>query len=192
MNDIYIYIIGVAIRRSIGFRILVGIPSSDPLHFGAPYAPFSKPQGSPFKRVNFFQRFTKVFGWFYPKILHLFPSKSGPNRHSIVLPQPAQLPQEFQSWTAVRPHRWCLGRLSVLEIFCLPKKSRCHPLACQAKNTMNLHYSSVVYLTALNSGGKKIHTKLAKVPAQTTAWREPKKEVFAALVPIPMAKNMAI
>lgn len=38
----------------------------------------------------------------------------------------------------------------------------------------------------------EIHTKLAKVPAQTTAWREPKKEVFAALVPIPMAKNMAI
>lgn len=61
MNDIYIYIIGVAIRRSIGFRILVEIPSSDPLHFRLLMHRFPNKKSSPFKRVNLSSRDLRRF-----------------------------------------------------------------------------------------------------------------------------------
>lgn len=59
-DEWYIYIYNWC-GDQLGLESWLRYPQVIPVHFGAPYAPFSKPQGSPFKRVNFFQRFTKFW-----------------------------------------------------------------------------------------------------------------------------------
>ena len=65
---------------------------------------------------------------------------------NIVLPQPAQLPQEFQSWTAVRPHRWCLAGFRCF-VFCCPRNPDAIHWHEKTKNAMNLHYSKSIVIS---------------------------------------------
>ena len=134
--------------RSIGFRILVEIPSSNPVHFWAPYAPFSKPKKFTLNKGSISSRDLRRFWVILTQDpAKISPSKSCPNQ---------------QSTSSCHSQRSC-RKSSNLELPCdhtgdalagfrcccffVAKESRCHPWACKTKNIMNLHYSKSIVIS---------------------------------------------